>query len=687
MLRLAEAENPTITLGREAIQEALALQLQARAMLLPSLNGGAMYHLQRGTLQAGDGQIEKVDLQSVYFGGGDWAVGSQTVAIPAVHLFGHVGDAYFLPLVAHQVVNSRAADSRGIENAVLLEVARRYLDLIGSQAALFALRRSEDNLFQIVHDTAAFARTGQGRVGDYNRARTDALLLHSREQRAQETVAVASADLARTLHLDPSIRLVTAGAGTRALANRRPDLSRRRADSNRPECTARGEPARAADISAADFRLRQEYARPFPPDSLGRLQCRRVRWRRHRSRASPLSLRAEAISTSTPSGRCKTSALATRRFKRSGVPNAMKRSPGAASRSIKSGARWRMLTPKSRHAAGNWILARKRLRTAANGAREEVERTRGGEGLPLEAVNSINLLVEARDEYIRALVGYDVAEFILFVAIGETPNVALTGSAENRLDARRQPLDAQARALPFQGVRLPLLRPSKSSDSDLKTGKCGFKALYGRLQSNRKGATGWHGNKRPVERTVALESTPKDAAIPPHEQSSSAMNVQARIESVGQHISRKKWLVGLGFAVALILFLVFHWSRSDTTPDTDTSPTGDASTSDAKSPDQSSPGTVNRVDVVRPRVGGMIRTITEPGTVKAFRYADLYAKVSGFLEIQNVDIGDSVKPGQLLAKIFAPELVQAVDQAKAQLDQARAKLNWPRRPSSGLRPI
>ena len=174
---------------------------------------------------------------------------------------------------------------------------------------------------------------------------------------------------------------------------------------------------------------------------------------------------------------------------------------------------------------------------------------------------------------------------------------------------------------------------------------------------------------------MALESTPKDAAIPPHEQSSSAMNVQARIESVGQHISRKKWLVGLGIAVALILFLVFHWSRSDSTPDTDTSPTGEAATADAKSPDQSSPGTVNRVDVVRPRVGGMIRTITEPGTVKAFDYADLYAKVSGFLEVQNVDIGDYVKPGQLLAKLFAPELVQAVDQAKAQLDQAKAQVN------------
>ncbi len=216
------------------------MQLQARALMVPSLNGGAMYHDHQGSLQTSDGQIERINLQSVYFGGGDFTYGSQTVLIPAVHLFGHVGDAYFAPLVAHQVVNSRSADSRGIENTVLLEVARRYLDLVGSQAALEAIRHSEDNVLQIVHDTAAFARTGQGRVGDYNRARTQALLLHSREERAQETVAVASADLARTLHLDPSIRLTTAGIGARARATGRSQLSCRRLGANGPQCPARG---------------------------------------------------------------------------------------------------------------------------------------------------------------------------------------------------------------------------------------------------------------------------------------------------------------------------------------------------------------------------------------------------------------------------------------------------------------
>ncbi len=84
-------------------------------------------------------------------------------------------------------------------------------------------------------------------------------------------------------------------------------------------------------------------------------------------------------------------------------------------------------------------LAKGRLKTAIAGTREEIDRTRGGEGLPLEAINSVNLLVEARDEFIAALVGYDMAQFELFVAIGETPNAALPDplQAGTGTDAKR----------------------------------------------------------------------------------------------------------------------------------------------------------------------------------------------------------------------------------------------------------
>ncbi|HVW00964.1 MAG TPA: efflux RND transporter periplasmic adaptor subunit [Planctomycetaceae bacterium] len=81
-----------------------------------------------------------------------------------------------------------------------------------------------------------------------------------------------------------------------------------------------------------------------------------------------------------------------------------------------------------------------------------------------------------------------------------------------------------------------------------------------------------------------------------------------------------------------------------------------------------------RVEVTHPQSGGLPRSTRQPGSVHAYESADLYAKVSGYLKLQHVDIGDEVKEGQLLAEIDAPELVKAVHEAQANLDQAKAKV-------------
>jgi HlyD family secretion protein len=80
-----------------------------------------------------------------------------------------------------------------------------------------------------------------------------------------------------------------------------------------------------------------------------------------------------------------------------------------------------------------------------------------------------------------------------------------------------------------------------------------------------------------------------------------------------------------------------------------------------------------RVEVVRPKAGGMKRTTTQPGSVHPFEYSTIYAKVSGYLSRQTVDIGDPVQAGHLLAEIDVPELHKAVDQAKATLEDVKAQ--------------
>jgi HlyD family secretion protein len=77
------------------------------------------------------------------------------------------------------------------------------------------------------------------------------------------------------------------------------------------------------------------------------------------------------------------------------------------------------------------------------------------------------------------------------------------------------------------------------------------------------------------------------------------------------------------------------------------------------------------VEVVLPRPGGIERTLTRPASIHAFQRADLFAKVSGFLQNQVVDIGSGTKAGQVLAEIFAPEVKAGVE--KAQADQRKSK--------------
>ncbi len=100
----------------------------------------------------------------------------------------------------------------------------------------------------------------------------------------------------------------------------------------------------------------------------------------------------------------------------------------------------------------------------------------------------------------------------------------------------------------------------------------------------------------------------------------------------------------------------------------------------SESPESDSESTP-RIEVVHPKHGGLIRTSSQTGSLHAFESADLYAKISGYLKILNVDIGDQVKEGQLLAAIDVPEILKqaehdkaAVEQAKAMVKQAMAKI-------------
>ena len=70
--------------------------------------------------------------------------------------------------------------------------------------------------------------------------------------------------------------------------------------------------------------------------------------------------------------------------------------------------------------------------------------------------------------------------------------------------------------------------------------------------------------------------------------------------------------------------------------------------------------------------GGTHQTLTLPGNIQPFNRAAIFARVNGYVKSWDHDIGSSVKAGQVLATIDAPDLDQQLGQAKATLASVRA---------------
>jgi RND family efflux transporter MFP subunit len=68
-------------------------------------------------------------------------------------------------------------------------------------------------------------------------------------------------------------------------------------------------------------------------------------------------------------------------------------------------------------------------------------------------------------------------------------------------------------------------------------------------------------------------------------------------------------------------------------------------------------------------------SFTLPATTAAFAAANVYARATGYIAKRNVDIGDRVKAGDLLAQLAVPELAQQISQNEATLDQLKSALD------------
>ncbi len=99
------------------------------------------------------------------------------------------------------------------------------------------------------------------------------------------------------------------------------------------------------------------------------------------------------------------------------------------------------------------------------------------------------------------------------------------------------------------------------------------------------------------------------------------------------------------------------------------------------SSDAPEPTRVPEVAVVSPVRTSLCWTIHQPASIEAFEETPIFPKIAGFVQRWEVDIGDRVSKGQLLAELWVPEVLAefqrkeaAVVQAEAEIVQARETL-------------
>ncbi len=175
-----------------------------------------------------------------------------------------ISDAIYEVRAARRVVAANQAGVRVATNNALLAVAEAYFDLQQAAGTLAIAREAAGNAQVLADITGTYARSGAGLEADYRRILTE---LRSRQRAIRAAVGqlkVASANLVRPLVLDPHI-VVAPVEPAEAVIRLVPDdvpLDDLIAQGwlNRPEL------ARARElVQAAVLRLKQARLRPFVP--------------------------------------------------------------------------------------------------------------------------------------------------------------------------------------------------------------------------------------------------------------------------------------------------------------------------------------------------------------------------------------------------------------------------------------
>ena len=413
-LAMTDGQNPQVALARERIMEAEAQLSRARAMWLPSIRGGVNYNKHEGQIQDVAGSIITTSRNSLYSGLGASAVGAGSPAVPGLLAQFHVTDAIHQPRIAASEVCARTFAAQAQANDSTLQTALAYLELLRAEQDVAIAHEAQENTLKLQKLTATYAKSGQGQQADDDRARAELSLRENDLERASESVLVASARLAQLVQLDPAQPLSPQETGVTPL-ELVPDGALAQ-DLVAQGLSARPEIAENRFlIDEAVYRLRREQCAPLVPSVLlaasyggmggglgGRFENFGDRfdgdavayWELRNFGFGDAAARREADSRVTQA-----------RLKEIAALDRVAREIVEAHAQVQ--ARRRQIATSQRG-----------IEAAVKSYERNLARIENTQGLPLEALQSIQALTQARRDYLRAVRDFNAAQFQLLHHIG-----------------------------------------------------------------------------------------------------------------------------------------------------------------------------------------------------------------------------------------------------------------------------
>jgi outer membrane protein TolC len=326
-------------------------------------------------------------------------------------------------LVARQVVREQDFANRQTNNDVLGAVGTAYYELMRAEGLRAVYLQIRDDTAKVADITANFARVGEGRQADAERAATELAQRQVDVFAAEGRILVASARLCQVLNLDPSLRLhvtdrwvvptplvpdpIPLNELVAMAMLQRPDLAQRR--------TA---------IRETFLSLQASRLLPFSPNVFLGFSAGTF--------GGGSNIVAET--TTDPrfgsfSGRNDFDVIGYWTLQNLGIGNKAL-IDAARARLGQNDYRFLIVLNQARaDVAEAYALSMARYaqigtneqatRTGRAGFQEDLLRTRNHAGLPIEVLNNLRLWARARVDYLNSIVDFNEAQVRLYVALGQ----------------------------------------------------------------------------------------------------------------------------------------------------------------------------------------------------------------------------------------------------------------------------